>query len=133
MQMNKTFIFVILPLLFLGLFSIVLSRVVSGRAQVPGRPGDRVCCRELTCTEVGAATPFDDKHISLLVRGMKAEFRRPVAAEVAFHQVAHQEVHDRGVEGRPSCVEGGRDNSSLLCGFFYAFLRCRMCICRIFL
>jgi hypothetical protein len=41
----------------------------------------------------GAATPFDDKRISLLVRGMKAEFR--VAAKVAFHQVAHQEVHDR--------------------------------------
>jgi hypothetical protein len=28
------------------------------------------------CAKVGAATPFDDKRISLLVRGMKAEFRR---------------------------------------------------------
>jgi hypothetical protein len=36
------------------------------------------------CAEVGAATPFDDKRISLLVRGMKAEFRRPLQPRLPF-------------------------------------------------
>jgi hypothetical protein len=36
------------------------------------------------CAEVGAATPFDDKRISLMVRGMKAEFWRPSQPRLPF-------------------------------------------------
>jgi hypothetical protein len=36
------------------------------------------------CAEVDSATPFDDKRISLLVRGMKAEFQRLLQPRLPF-------------------------------------------------
>jgi integrase len=36
------------------------------------------------CAEVGESSPFDDRRISLMVRGMKAEFRRPAQPRLPF-------------------------------------------------
>jgi hypothetical protein len=36
------------------------------------------------CAKVGAATSFDDTRFSLLVRRMKAEFRRPLLQWLTF-------------------------------------------------
>jgi integrase len=53
------------------------------------------------CAEVGAATPFDNKHISLLVRGMKVEFRRPAQPRLPFTRLHIRRLMTAGWRNEP--------------------------------